>query len=230
MIKYSIVFPYYKRPEVVLKTLRSLYKQYSGRTDYEVIFVLDLKNTEQDREQLFSVLEQFWHKIRLLVITNDIYSYNSSRSYNLAVQKASGNFIVLSNPECAHKRNVLKGFDEEFSKDPDVYVVCSCASLDSDGNFSEWYQHSKKNNRKLHFCSAISRDNFLRSGGFNEDYIFGIAFEDNEWLKRVEKYGYRIVLRDDLVVCHLDHSRVYLNDNLVRKNKVLFESLWREIK
>lgn len=230
-MKYSIIYPYYKRPEQTMKTLESLAGLYAGRTDFEVIFILDLKNNEKDKEMFNACLEAFWHRMRLVVITTDVYSYNSSRPYNLAVQtKAAGEFIILSNPECMHKDNILKGLDEEFSKNLNAYVVCACESINLDGSFVQWYQHSVHSNRNLHFCTAISKANYLKSGGFNEDYCLGLSYEDNEWLKRVKRDGYRIVVRDDLLVSHIEHSRSYNRNDLCAKNRDLYVSLWERKK
>jgi hypothetical protein len=227
-MKYSIIYPYYKRPQILNRSLSTLCGHYSNRHDVEVIFVLDLKNTSAERDAFFSHLEPFWDKIRIVVIDNDIFSYNSCRAYNIAAEKAIGEFLVLSNPECIHKTNILSELDVEFAKSPDVYVVCACEAITDDGTFCSWYQHSVHNNRMLHFCTAILKENFKKSGGFNEEYIYGIAYEDDEWRSRVLRDKYRIVVRDDLIVSHIEHSRDYANsrNDMIIKNRELYKSLW----
>jgi glycosyltransferase involved in cell wall biosynthesis len=228
-MKYSIIYPYYKRPQVIDPTLSSLVKHYSGRHDFEVIFVLDLKNTAAERDVFFSHLEPYWDKIRIVVINNDIFTYNSCRAYNLAVERSTAEYIVISNPECLHKADILGGLDREFDINKNVYVLCACESINEDGTFVMWYQHSLHNNRLLHFCTAISKRNFLFSGGFNEEYIYGIAYEDDEWRKRILRDNYPIVYRDDLLVSHIEHARDYLSrTDLVEKNKNLYVAIWEQ--
>jgi GT2 family glycosyltransferase len=227
-LKYSIIYPYYKRPQVLDNSLSALCQFYVDRHDVEVIFVLDLKNTSADRDTFFSHLEAYWDKIRIVVIDNDIFSYNSCRAYNIAAERAKGDFLILSNPECIHKTNVLAGLDEEFSRSPEVYVVCACDSINPDGSFVMWYQHSVHNNRILHFCTALSKANFKAIGGFSEEYIYGIAYEDDELRARIIKANYPIMYRDDLLVSHIEHSRDYLTarPDLSEKNKILYKTLW----
>lgn len=227
-MKYSVIFPYYKRPQILGKSLFSLQKHYESRRDFEVIFVLDLKNTAAERDEFFSHLEPFWDKMRIVVMDTDIYTYNSCRSYNIASERAKGDYLVISNPECIHKTNILAGLDEEFGRDPNVYVICACEAITDDGTFCSWYQHSIHNNRLLHFCSAISKDNFKKIGGFDEEYIYGIAYEDDEWRARVQHAKHRIILRDDLIVSHIEHSREYASSRseLIRKNCELYKSKW----
>jgi len=220
-MKYSIIYPYYKRPQHTLQTLNSLVSLYPERLDYEIVFVVDLKNTEDDRAEFFEVLEQFWHKIRLVVISNDLYSYSASRPYNIGVKKAIGEFIILSNPECVHRTNILAGFDAEFEKNKDVYIVCACDAINPDGSFVRWLQHSTHINRGLHFCSAISKDNYLKNNGFDEDFVLGLFYEDNDWKERVEKTT-RIITRDDLLVSHMEHPKNYIRQDLIDKNIIIF--------
>lgn len=226
-MKYSIVYPYYKRPQVLNQSLTALCTYYANRHDVEVIFVLDLKNTSVERDTFFAQLEPFWDKIKIVVLNNDIFSYNSCRAYNIAIEKAQGEYIILSNPECIHKTNIIAGMDEEFAKNSDAYIVCACESISQDGTVEMWYQHSQHNNRLLHFCTAISKKNYLAIGGFSEDYIYGIAFEDDEFRNRVIKARYPIICRDDLLVSHLSHSRDYnVLPELSEKNRRVYKSNW----
>jgi len=221
-MKYSLIYPYYKRSQLINNLLTSLVQWYAYRFDFEVIFILDLKNNSTDKDAFFSQLEPFWDKMRIVVVNNDIYTYNSCRAYNVGVKNSTGDFIVLSSPECIHKVDILSGLDSEFNIDKNVYVVCACESIHQDGSFDQWYQHSTYNNRQLHFCTALSRQNYDTLKGFDEDYIYGIAYEDDEWLARVRKGNLKIVLRDDLLVSHLEHSRSYLSENFVAKNRQLY--------
>jgi len=222
-MKYSILYPYYKRPEQTHKTLESLYYHYSGRTDFEVIFVCDLKNDENDRKLLYEICEQYWYKFKIKIIPNDVYSYSAARPYNLACKHAEGRYLVISNPECSHKTNVLSGMDVEFIQDPYAYVVCACESVLLDGTFLEWYQHTVHSNRKLHFCSALSKDMYNKIGGFDEDFCTGLFFEDNDFIYRILKQV-KVVTRDDLIVSHLSHSREYHTQHEALKvsNRILY--------
>jgi len=241
--KYSFLLPYCKRDSFE-STLISFLHHYENRKDYELVIIEDLANSEDQphHNQLLDIIKKYKDKINIVHCLDDFRSYNSAKKYNVGFKKSSGQFIVLSNPEIFHQENILKGLDEEFYENPDSYVVCSCQAI----NFPEsgikkfeefsncrkgcdyhkilWYQHSNFCNRMLHFCSALSRNNFKKIGGFDEKYCNGIAYEDDSFLKRVAYNGISVKTRDDLITLHIEHCRKYLDDNrdLYKHNGLLF--------
>jgi hypothetical protein len=52
-----------------------------------------------------------------------------------------------------------------------------------------WINHPEYRRTKYHFCSAMSRSNMLQLGGFNPEFADGYAFDDDEFLYRVEQSG-----------------------------------------
>jgi len=133
---------------------------------------------------------------------------------------------------------MLKGFDAHFKKNWQCYVICSCQdvrwpnkALESFGDFSytfiSWYQHSVLLPRGLHFCSALSRDNYDKLGGFDEDFKKGIAREDVDFIERVKRSGVVVIEDDSLQVAHLNHQRLYQNNpGLLEVNKQVYNRKW----
>jgi len=130
---------------------------------------------------------------------------------------AEGEFVIMTNPECAHVTDILSGFDEELAKNKNVYVVAACANggvqtkvPDSFEGFtyaqSKWYQHSVHYNRCLNWCTVLSKENYIKVGGFNEEFDNGLGRADVQFAKMVRK-AVPFVLRDDLICVHQAHSR-----------------------
>ena len=230
-MKYSFLLPYCKRNSF-RSSLISFIHHYSGnpyhpRNDVEVVVIEDITNNEskQHHEELMAIIDQFKNQINFVYCLDDFRSYNSAKKYNIGFRKSSGQFIILSNPETFHEVNILFGFDEEFNINPNVYIICSCKAVTftspninnfdeyQNSQFVRWYQHSRMNNRLLHFCSALSRENYIRIGGFDERYCTGIAYEDDSFRHRVMMNGIPSILRDDLVTIHIEHERGYLEQN-----------------
>jgi hypothetical protein len=148
--------------------------------------------------------------------------------------------IILTNPETPHTMDILQKLDlVDFSN---TYIVCDCANviIVKDNNefknslfrFDRWYQH-KTVNRKLHFCSVISKENFIKCGGFDEQYCMGMCAEDKNFVKRVEQAGIVIETREDLIVNHINHYRGYhINreeiDRLIGINAKIWEFQLKE--
>lgn len=217
-MRYSVVMPYYKRPELRF-TLDSYTEYYSYRDDLEVIIVEDSKNyqSEEMHKELTELVKRYTSKIPIVVVRDPKVSYCPSSKYNLGVRVASGSIIMLTNPETPHNFDFFKKLDKiDFTN---KYVVCACASVkvtvdrgtffNSDLEFVQWYQHSEHRNAQYHFCSVISKENYNRIGGFDERFSAGIAFDDDNFLMRVKKSNLDVVVRDDIYAYHIEHPRDY---------------------
>lgn len=215
-IKYSIIMPYLKRSSQLKSTLDSFVNFYHKRNDYEVIIAKDAKNADDSIEEskLQEIIRDYKDKCNIVTFEyGDQNTWNPARAFNDAANIARGSILVLTNPECVHRSDILVGFDGEFEVKKDVYVVCSCFSINKfDINPTDelppghWYQHSKHRNIRCHFCSAISKRLYLDLGGFDERYGLGMGFDDDDFRNMIKKNHVKIVLRDDLLTVHLAHT------------------------
>jgi len=226
MLKYSIILPYHKRRDHLYNTLIT-FKHHYSKYKYEVIIIEDYKNYK-DREEhqaLYDVIDKFSNNIVIITGFSLIQDcYNPAPLYNLAAKLANNEFLIISSAECFHPTNILSELDREFDVDRNCYIVCACEDVvgpEGRGevirfkNFSEfntthriWLQHSKFNNRGFHFCSAISKDKYLEIGGFDENFRFGVAYDDNDFRDNIIYHNIPIKLRDDLIVCHMNHKHI----------------------
>lgn len=238
-MRYSILMPYHNRAGHLHNTLVSFVHHYSDRKDYEVIVIEDAKTARDPEEHrnLLTVLEAFNARIRIHYSKMSEIGWNPAPLFNEAAAMAREDIFILTSPECFHLVDVLKGLDEEFSRDPTVYVVCGCESV-KDCNFwierfadlrythHRWYQHSEHRNARYHFCSAISRVNYGRIGGFDNRFGQGYGYEDNDFRDRVDEAGIRTVVRDDLHTLHLWHEKPHPPNYkpYLERNRRLYES------
>lgn len=236
-MKYSFIIPYYKR-DCFFFSLKSFEKYYSSRNDYEIIVVEDIKNRNDPyhHKLLNDIISRF--KLPIKLILNEEFTYNPSVSFNLGVKNSNGEYIILTNPECYHESDVLKGFDEEENKE-EVYIVCANKSVVAisytdklNYHFREWFQHSVQCNRCLHHCACISEKNYLKINGFDEEYKKGIAFEDDDFVWNINKHKIPIIQRDDLITCHIAHNREHIDRqyHLYKLNGNYFNKKWNENK
>lgn len=227
IMKYSILLPYYDRIHQLKETFDSFVKFYSGKQGYEVIIIEDAKQTSEMSKQLDNLIVQYRSQIGIHLITCKVLNaYNPASAFNEGAKKARGDYLILSSPECKHQHDILSALDIEFQNNKDVYVVCSCVSLNPDSSFHMWYQHSQFRDVQYHFCSAISKSNFFLIGGFNEEYTTGYGYEDNSFRDKVKQLGLKFSVRDDLLVSHLWHKKVRPSNycELLKRNKELYQS------
>lgn len=121
------------------------------------------------------------------------------------------------------------------------YVVCACKNCEY-GNrrhstfkefqealvFKSWFQSMAKNNRRLHWCSIISKKNYQRIGGFDEKYSKFCGYDDDDFVKIVEAANIPFVVRDDLLVVHQNHGRSHHKNtmSMARAGRAYFNKKW----
>lgn len=227
MIKYSFILPYYRRPQFY-NTLLTFVHWYAHRQDYEIVILEDTKNmaSAEDHQQLLKILTTFQHlPITYRLMNNQNYSCPCA-TINEGVDIAKGEYVIMSNPECAHITNVLKGFDEELMIQPQgIYLVASCQAVTCNSLYVETYEDFCKNyttgnwyqksdtpaNGCLNWCTCISKEDYIRSGGFNEEYDKGIGRADAAFAETMRRM-YHVMPLDNLVVVHQMHDISYPED------------------
>ena len=237
-IKYSILMPYYRR-DCLHNTLISFNTYYKDRTDYEVIIIEDFKNTKDivEHNKLLDIIKKFRdYNIKIVHLNSNIETcYNGSAHYNQGAKSASGDILIITNPECVHVTDILGYLDEQTGSD---YNVFACLSAIFNGNINDmqefkyrpgiWYQHTR-NNRQLHFCSAISKINYNKICGFDEFYADGIGYDDDDFLRTIKTNLIAIRSVDNYYVVHIEHNRDHLSCNyLCQRNLQYYIKKWNK--
>lgn len=236
-MKYSIVMPYFHRPQQLCSTLTSFKHFYKDRNDFEIVIVEDYKNymSPTYSNALYEILHIFEKDFQIVLeVQKGGVTYNPTSHFNQGVEVAVGEFILLTSPECFHMVNILSGADEEFKTNKNKYLVCGCKSTkngttgvmkfkDFKYSFHMWYQHTKHRPADYHFCTLISKENFLKINGFDSRYQDGIAFDDDAFRDRVRNSNLEIVRRNDLWVVHVQHSKAKKE---ISRNEYM--KLWRK--
>ena len=245
----SIVMTYYERGEQLRNTLRSFAGHGYGE-NVEVIVVDDGSTLKKAESPDFPY--EFSLKIVYLRPEGKWYS-NPCIPFNRGFAEITGDIVVVQNAECLHRGNIVdhalahvnatnylsyscysinKERTDELSRSSDLLSSVAGISMVDVRPFDDgcdgWYNHSRINPVAYHFCSAISKKNLSRLGGFDERYAKGIAYDDNEFLERIRRLPLEVSIVDEASVVHQYH---YANRNtdkrvqeLLRKNQLLYES------
>lgn len=201
-MKISIVMAYYNRKEIFLNTLKSILRtEFKG--EFEIIVVDDASSEEHRLEDLIEVYK-FLKIIR--VEKEEKWWTNSCVPFNKAINSATGEFIIIQNPECYHNGDILSFVSKNLTNSN--YLVFSCYSLDPtdtgrlfdnkeiirnelsawQNGQSAWYHHSSIRPVGYHFTSAITKENLSKLNGFDERFAKGCDWDDNEFLYRVKLF------------------------------------------
>ncbi len=252
----SIATSYKNRKPQFIRTLQSI--AASKIKDVEVIVVDDASDEPHRLEDL---IEQFPFLTVIRVEPYEKWYANPCVAFNKAFAAAKGDKVIIQNPECVHIGDVLQYVEDNLNDTN--YLSFAAYSLDqlstdrlegldynnvdsitqtfctqsravrTEGDVG-WYNHSHYRPVGYHFCSAITRDNLTKLGGFDERYAFGHCYDDNEFLFRVRncaKLSMSIV--DSPLVIHQWHYsfNIYSQDNhkeMLAANLELFNQTKQE--
>lgn len=121
--KVSIVMAYYNRKSQLMMTLETIRR--SECTNFEVIIVDD---GSSDAHRLNDIIYNYPFKIKLLRIEpEDKQWINPCVAYNLGLKHASGEIIIIQNPEICHIGDVIKYTINNLKNDQ--YFSYSCYAL-----------------------------------------------------------------------------------------------------
>jgi GT2 family glycosyltransferase len=215
---------YYNRRSLLINTLQSIAK--SKHKDFEVILVDDASVLSERVEDL--VGEFPFLKIIRLERTDKWYT-NCCIPYNIGIAQAKGNIVMIQNPECLHTLDILSYVNENINdqlflsmgayacskvstevlkaKKADPYFFMKSLPQITFNGSQGWYNHSKYRPVFYHFCCALTKKNLDVLGGFDERFAKGIAYDDDEFVTRVQRMGLTRVIVDEFPVIHQYHSK-----------------------
>jgi glycosyltransferase involved in cell wall biosynthesis len=211
----SVCMPYYMRQEALDRSLALLRYHYP---DVEVVICDDGSPVPVQAPGA-----------KVVTLPMKGHALNPCVPINHAVAAASGDVLVLTGPEIEHREPVL--YAMAVGLGPDDYIIAACQDVDgrwlagSQVRGGEQGRGAMPAGSGFHFCAMLSRGLFERAGGFDEEYRAGQAFDDNDWLFRLERAGARFQLRDDLVVWHTRVPCAW-PDGGHERNRQLFEAKW----
>jgi GT2 family glycosyltransferase len=235
-MKISIVMAYYNRRSQLLKTLESI--RYFGNP--EIIIVDDASTERIDDIEGINLVR---------IEPKDKWWINGgSVQYNIGFAHATGDVIIIQNPECIHCGDILNYVMELTLCN---YFSFAAYSLDYHLEYTNyhlealrrqvysepqrcqvahhgWYNHSIHRPEALHFCCAIKRKDLKRIGGFDERFANGIGFDDNDLVRRIRKAGIKISIIDDPFVIHQKHQRTDYGN--IWTKRMMNESLYVSLK
>lgn len=242
----SVVTAYYNRKKLFIRTLKSMLPYY-GSIDFEVI-VVDDGSDEAERLEDLQADFPFLRIIRLEK-QNKWYK-NPCIPFNIGFEAVKGEKIIIQNPECYHFGAVLEYVDKNLTTN--TYLSFGCYSLDQENTDNDslfqdkthienviktnnrsfqtdgdlgWYNHSQFRPEAFHFCAAITLEDLLDLGGFDERFANGVGFDDDEFIWRIKAKKMNIKFVDEHIVLHQNH---YIKpENIIEANKKRFESYKR---
>lgn len=142
--------------------------------------------------------------VRLIPYTHEI-GFNPSKAFNIGVREAKYDQIIISSPEVKPVTDVLEQLSECIGQN----VVCSVSDESEDGNVLTILVHTgfRDDSPYMYFLAMFNKKDIEAINGWDEEFMRGYAYEDNDFGARWNRAGLPFVIRDDIQGLHQYHPR-----------------------
>jgi hypothetical protein len=199
MRRFSLVVPCEEsRLPLLVRTLRR-YLQL-GLEQYECELIIPTRSLRGE-----TPLDELGIGHCLVPYRHDNEYFNPAMALNLGVRHARHDAVIVQSPEVMPATDVLA----QFSSLPDGNYVARVWDLDRSGKRVRPLTVS----RFIHylagayFLARFRRADLQAINGWDEDFMGGYCFEDNDFGRRWQAAGIPIELREEIVAEHQWHPR-----------------------
>lgn len=171
---------------------------------------------EMPQKKEFIILTRSFSEVKKYLLDNDLMNnvrlieyqvesgFNPSRAFNLGVTNAKYDNIIITSPEVKPSSDVLAQLSECLDKN----IICGTWDEDADGNLTvlvskDYRAHSPWG----YFLAMFRREDIEKINGWDEDFMNGYAYEDNDFGERWNRAGLPFEIREDIIGVHQFHPR-----------------------
>lgn len=131
--------------------------------------------------------------------------FNCSKALNLGIQEATYDSVIITSPEVKPVTNVL----EQLSGCIGANIVCEVADEGEDGKVKNILVSSsfRSDSPAMYFLAMFNKKDIESINGWDEDFMKGYSYEDNDFGERWKRAGLPWAVRDDIKGIHQYHQR-----------------------
>ncbi len=242
--KVSVIVLVYNGLELTRRCLESI-EAHSHYPDLELV-VVDNASPEPGVRDFLVEFARTRPWVRLVLNEQNL---GFSGGNNAGLRVASGEHLVLLNNDTQVTRGWIADMLRHFRRDPSIGLLgpvtnnignearIEVAYDDHDSMCAAARAHVEAHRLKTldattvaFFCVMMTRAVYETVGDLDERFGIGM-FEDDDYCRRAESAGYKVVIADDVFVHHelsasLNAMGLERRQRLFDKNKALYEEKW----
>lgn len=148
--------------------------------------------------------------------------FNCSKALNLGVSQAQYDSIIITSPEVKPVTNVL----EQLSECIGLNVICEVADEGEDGKITAVLVSPgyRSESPAMYFLAMFNKADIEKINGWDEDFMKGYAYEDNDFGERWNRARLPFVVREDIKGIHQYHPRSETIRGGMAINKIKFDA------
>ena len=194
----SVIIPNHNGADTIWKCLEGVYS--SEYKNFEAIVVDDCSEDDSIEK-----IEKFPCKLVRLESHG-----GASKARNTGAENAGGEALFFIDADCVLNNDTLAIAARAFIQHKDVVVGGTYTPLPFDRGFYSTFQsvfinYSETKYKEPDYVAThamlIDRELFLKSGGFNEEFL--PILEDVEFSHKLRKSGIRLIMQPNLLVQHI---------------------------
>ena len=141
--------------------------------------------------------------VRIIPYTHN-EGYNASKALNLGVKNSKNDYIIITSPEVKPTTDVLQQFSESLGKN----IICEVVDQDENGNLTILVSSIYRSDTPaMYFLALFNKGDIEKINGWDEDFMKGYAYEDNDFGERFVRAGLTFEVREDIKGLHQYHPR-----------------------
>ena len=141
--------------------------------------------------------------VNLIPYTVEV-GFNPSRAFNIGVRASKYENIIITSPEVKPSTDVL----EQLSHLLDKNVICEAWDEAEDGNLTLLVSSIyRADSPYMYFLGMFRKEDIEKINGWDEDFMLGYAYEDNDFGERWNRAGIPFEVHDEIKVLHQYHPR-----------------------
>lgn len=165
-------------------------------------FIMPTRSYDKVKEYLEA--NDLMKDVRLIPYEHKI-GFNPSKAFNIGVREAKYDQIIITSPEVKPKTDVLAQLSESIGEN----ILCECTDVDESGdNFTMLITKGyRDDNPAMYFLAMFNKKDIEEINGWDEDFMKGYAYEDNDFGDRWVRAKLPWRLRTDIKAVHQWHPR-----------------------
>lgn len=196
--RISVIIPNYNGSSTIGRCLEAVFS--SEYDNFEVI-VTDDCSTDNSVE----IIKEFPCNF----ISLDKH-FGASSARNTGAKNSSGEILFFIDADCLLQKNTLASVNKAFLAPGNAIIGGTYTKIPYDNTFFSTFQsifinYSETKKEPPDYipthAMVISRDIFMKSGGFQENFL--PILEDVEFSHRLRKTGYKLTMNSEILVRHI---------------------------